>query len=85
MGASTTACTPPFAASTFSTIGIPNAAVLPVPVRDWTTRSLPASALGIASSWTGVGDSYPLASRLPSVAGERERALKLRFTATFSM
>ena len=85
MGASTTACTTSRAASTFSTIGIPKAAVLPVPVRDCTTRSLPASASGIASSWTGVGDSYPFASRLPRVSGERERALKLRFTATFSM
>ena len=64
---------------------MPKAAVLPVPVRDWTMRSRPLRAFGIAAACTGVGDSYPLASRLPRVAGERERALKLRFTATFSM
>ena len=32
-----------------------NAAVLPLPVCDETSRSAPASAAGIAADWTGVG------------------------------
>ncbi len=55
VGASTTAWTDSFAGSILSTMGMPKAAVFPVPVRDWTTRSLPAIASGIVSAWTPVG------------------------------
>ena len=37
-----------------STIGMQNAAVLPVPVLDRTTRSRPARAGSIAAAWTPV-------------------------------
>ena len=49
----------------------------PVPVRDCTTRSLPARARGMASAWTSVGALYPLASRLARVWAERPREAKL--------
>ena len=38
-------------------IGRANAAVLPVPVAAWPSRSRPASSGGIASRWIGVGSS----------------------------
>ena len=41
----------------YSTIGRPNAAVLPVPVWAWPITSRPASSGGIACSWIGLGDS----------------------------
>ena len=41
----------------YSTIGSPNAAVLPVPVCAWPITSRPASSGGIACSWIGLGDS----------------------------
>lgn len=37
--------------------GSENAAVLPVPVAAWPSRSRPASIGGIASRWIGVGSS----------------------------
>ena len=38
-------------------IGSANAAVLPVPVSAWPSRSRPSSSSGMASRWTGVGSS----------------------------
>ncbi len=35
--------------------GIPNAAVFPVPVWDWTIRSRPVVTRGTALAWTRVG------------------------------
>jgi hypothetical protein len=43
--------------STCSTIGSPNAAVLPDPVCAWPMMSPPASSGGIACSWIGLGFS----------------------------
>ena len=43
--------------STYSTIGRPNAAVLPEPVWAWPMRSRPSSIGGIACSWIGLGFS----------------------------
>ena len=37
--------------------GSANAAVLPVPVAAWPTRSRPSSSGGIACAWIGVGSS----------------------------
>ena len=36
-------------------MGSPNAAVLPVPVRAWTTRLRPSAAGSKTATWTGVG------------------------------
>ena len=44
------------------TIGIPKAAVLPVPVWAWAMTSLPFSSSGIVSTCTGVGSSNPIRS-----------------------
>src|SRR5258706_5897068 len=77
VGARTTAWTPSRFVSTRSTMGMPKAAVFPVPVRDCTTRSLPVMARGMVSVCTSVGALYPMASRLASVWAERSRAAKL--------
>ena len=41
----------------YSTIGSPNAAVLPVPGLRLSDHVAPASSGGIACSWIGLGDS----------------------------
>ena len=41
--------------STCSTIGMPKAAVLPVPVCAWPMKSPPARNGGMARAWTSVG------------------------------
>ena len=48
--------------STFSTIGMPKAAVLPVPVCAWPIRSLPARSGPMARAWTSVGAVKPIFS-----------------------
>jgi|MDSX01.1.fsa_nt_gb hypothetical protein len=53
-----------FVASTFSRVGMMNAAVLPVPFLARARMSRPARAIGIASSWMGEGRSKP-ASNIP--------------------
>src|SRR5258706_7563016 len=77
VGARTTAWTPSRFVSTRSTMGMPKAAVFPVPVRDCTTRALPVMARGMVSVCTSVGALYPMASRLARVWAERSRAAKL--------
>jgi hypothetical protein len=57
VGVSTSACTSWFSGSTYSMIGSPNAAVLPVPVCAWPITSRPCRSDGIACSWIGLGDS----------------------------
>ena len=42
-------------ASSISMSGMPNAAVLPVPVLAWPMTSRPSSALGMKAAWMGVG------------------------------
>ena len=44
-------------------IGIPKAAVLPVPVWAWPTTSRPSRTGEITDSWIGVGAVYPILSR----------------------
>ena len=55
VGVSTSAWTSMSSGSTYSSIGRPNAAVLPVPVCAWPITSLPSSRRGMVSSWIGVG------------------------------
>ena len=45
--------------STFSSTGIENAAVLPVPFFARARMSRPVSAMGMDSSWMGLGFSKP--------------------------
>ena len=59
VGASTSTCGLLAAASSRASAGSANAAVLPVPVAAWPTRSLPPISGGMASRWIGVGSSYP--------------------------
>src|SRR5690349_9842003 len=54
-------------------MGSAKAAVLPVPVAAWPTRSCPVSSAGIASLWIGVGSSYPRAVRAARSSGRRPR------------
>ena len=57
VGVRTSAWTSATDGSTYSMIGIPNAAVLPEPVWAWPMMSLPWSSGGIACSWMGLGSS----------------------------
>ena len=65
-------------------IGSANAAVLPVPVAAWPSRSRPASSGGIASRWIGVGSSYPRCVRAASSSSRRPRSAKVVGTASSS-
>ena len=62
VGQSTIACTTRFEGSIFSMMGIPNAAVFPVPVCAWAVTSRPAWMRGMASAWMGEGSSKPISS-----------------------
>ena len=57
VGVSTSAWTSPTSGSTVSSIGRPNAAVLPEPVWAWPMTSRPSSIGGIACAWIGLGCS----------------------------
>src|ERR1035437_3910527 len=57
--------------------GIPNAAVLPVPVCALARTSLPARAGGIAAAWTGVGVVKPSSRTARRSAGLRPSASKV--------
>src|SRR5437588_15833 len=69
VGTTTRACGLFNAASTFSRMGIANAAVLPVPVCAWAKRSRPACRTGIASVCTGVGAMKPSSSMAREMSG----------------
>jgi hypothetical protein len=56
--------------------GSPKAAVLPVPVCAWATRSRPARATGIACSWMGLGTLNPAAVIPSMMAGLRPNPAK---------
>ncbi len=62
VGVRTSAWTCMLEGSIFSTIGIPNAAVLPVPVCAWPMRSSPRRRGGMERAWTSVGVSKPIRS-----------------------
>jgi hypothetical protein len=46
----------------FSMIGMPKAAVLPVPVCAWPTTSRPEATVGIVWAWMGDGSSKPISA-----------------------
>src|ERR1041385_1351008 len=71
VGTSTRATTPEAGgrARAASTSGMPKAAVLPVPVRAWASRSRPARKCGMACAWMGEGVSYPIAEMASRVPG----------------
>src|SRR5713101_4129698 len=56
-------------ASTFSRMGMANAAVFPVPVCAWAKRSRPAWRTGMARVWTGVGAMKPSSSMAREMSG----------------
>jgi hypothetical protein len=56
---------------------IPKAAVFPVPVRDWTIRSLPDMERGMVRDCTSVGSWYPIFSRAARTSGLRANFVKL--------
>ena len=62
VGVRTSAWTWRLDGSIFSTIGIPNAAVLPVPVCAWPMRSSPRRSGGIERACTSVGVTKPIRS-----------------------
>jgi len=59
VGTRITACTYFLEKSVFSRIGITNEAVFPVPFFALAITSFPVKAIGITSSCTGLGFSYP--------------------------
>ena len=46
---------------------MPNARVLPVPVRAWPIMSVPVSAIGMAMAWIGNGLVMPTCSRASTI------------------
>src|SRR6185295_6521564 len=58
-------------------VGRPNAVVLPVPVRDWTSRSLPSLTGLYTAVWTAVGAKYPISSSASLTSGCSPRSSKL--------
>src|SRR5438093_1972421 len=56
-------------ASTFSRMGMANAAVFPVPVCAWAKRARPAWRTGMAMVWTGVGAMKPSSSMAREMSG----------------
>ena len=61
------------AVSIICSAGRANAAVLPVPVAAWPSRSRPASRWGMVSRWIGVGSSYPRSAMVFNNSGRRPR------------
>ncbi len=60
-----------------SRIGRANAAVLPVPVAAWPSRSRPSMSGGMDSRWIGVGSSYPRAVTAASTPSGNPRSAKV--------
>src|SRR5258705_13022044 len=69
VGTTMRACGRLSVASTFSRIGMANAAVFPVPVCAWAKRSRPAWRIGMARVWTGVGAMKPRSSIAREMSG----------------
>src|SRR6266571_5671514 len=69
VGTTMSACGRLRVASTFSRIGIANAAVFPVPVWACAKRSRPAWRTGMARVWTGVGAMKPSSSIAREMSG----------------
>ena len=60
----------------FWMMGIPKAAVLPVPVWAWPIRSSPSRAMGMAPFWMGDGSSKPISFRAARIFRSRFRSSK---------
>src|SRR5215210_1519608 len=76
VGVSTRPWTPLSSGSTYSSMGRPNAAVLPLPVWAWPITSRPSRSGGMAWTWIGLGDSYPTSRRAASMDSESPRSAK---------
>src|SRR5262245_46580527 len=55
---------------------MPNAAVLPEPVRDWTIRSRPWMMRGYVAACTGIGSEKPISSTARSTSAWRPSSAK---------
>ena len=81
VGERTTACGPFPEMSIRSKIGMPKAAVLPVPVCACPIRSFPVSAVGIAAFWMGVGSSKPISSTAFKISGFTPSSVNVSYIA----
>ena len=78
VGTNISACRTLLLELTFSSVGMTNAAVFPVPFFALASMSRPVKATGIAASWMGEGFSNP-ASNMPIISGlEMRRSSKSR-------
>jgi hypothetical protein len=63
---------------------MPNASVLPVPVRAWPMRSVPTSAIGSVICWIGKGWTIPTRSSASAISGRTPSSRKV-VVRTFSI
>jgi len=82
VGHSTTACKCLFAGSTCCKSGIPNAAVLPVPVCACPIISFPSSITGIAAFWIGDIYSNPISETALNIFSSRPESSYLTFSSS---
>jgi len=83
VGRSTMACTDFWVGSTIpSAKGIPKAAVLPEPVRDWTMMSRRARTNGSVTVCTSMGSLKPISAIACRTSGRRPRSAKEVFFST---
>ena len=84
VGAMTSACgaapSPPGRSSRLSS-GTPKPSVLPVPVRAWPIRSLPASAIGRVSSWIAKVRTMPTSASAATISGLMSKSLNAGLSA----
>ena len=69
--------------STFSSIGIPNAAVFPLPVCAWPITSLPLNTTGIACAWIGDASSNPISLIPRRICGLNSNSSNLNVSIYF--
>ena len=83
VGKSTMACTDFCLGSTIpSANGIPKAAVLPEPVRDWTMMSRPARTNGKVTVCTSMGSTNPMSAKARRISGRRPMSANEGFFST---
>ena len=71
------ACVLRLSGSIFWSIGIPNAAVLPVPVCAWPIMSFPSIWTGIAWAWIGDAASKPISVTARKIRGSKFKSSNL--------
>ena len=69
------------ASATCCSSGIPNASVLPVPVRAWPMMSCPLSPMGRARLWMGKGEVMPATSRAAQICSSTPRSRNVLVTS----